>query len=144
MGLPCHHSLYHMHTERPVLEKVDSMLQKLLIGISNSLKLPPFCNWNSPTNTTVLQFTATLAARALRTRIRSPEDLPSRDATRNLSLTFLCMGRELLVRVLYNYIKGFIAKEKRACNSISISCMYTHQTSYQRRWIYYIQHRGNT
>ncbi len=31
----------------------------------------------------VLQFTATLAARALRTRIHSPEDLPSIDATKN-------------------------------------------------------------
>ena len=65
--------------------EVDSMLQKLLIGNSNSLKLPPLCNWNSLTNMSVLQFTATLVARALRTRIRSPEDLPSRDATRNLS-----------------------------------------------------------
>ncbi len=26
--------------------EVDSMLQKLLIGISNSLKLPPLRNWN--------------------------------------------------------------------------------------------------
>ncbi len=32
----------------------------------------------------MLQFTATLAARALRTRIHSPEDLPSRDAIRNV------------------------------------------------------------
>ncbi len=68
MGLPPNHSILYM----PLLKEpyaycatstgeVDSMLQKLLIGISNSLKLPPLCNWNSPTDTTVLHPHQTLS-----------------------------------------------------------------------------------